>query len=158
MKPFILFLRNLSGFFKRIRFWWEMPNFLTKNKNKGNFHHKFKDKINSPSENVKEIGIKPSKELRVYLEDEELSLLSELNNTTLSQVFHDFPSFFWILSPVLLVLFISLLLFPIWKDCAIGEESLNLNFAVCSYDSIMKLPINHSSFFIVIINLLFEVL
>ena len=94
MKPFKLFLRNLSGFIKRIRFWWEMPNFLTKNKNKGNFHHKFNDKINSPSENVKEIGIKPSKELRVYLEDEELSLLSELNNTTLSQVFHDFPSFF----------------------------------------------------------------
>ena len=144
-------IRKISELIKRIKFWWEIPDFLARSKKKGSFHIKFFDKINVPSEKVKEKTLKQQKELHIYLEEEELSLLSDLNNSRYSQICHDFPLIFWFLSPVYLLLFFSLLLFPIVIDCVLIKENNNENLVACSYESILKSPISHSFFFKVIL-------
>ena len=151
-------LRSTLEFFKNIKFWWEIPEFINKNRKKGAFHIKYLDKINIPPDKVKEIAVKQQKELHIYLEDEELSLLSELNSSSHSYQSSYIDSYNGIFSLIYLLCVLSLIGFPLINDCLISQYKMmqNYNIVVCGYDSIMESPISHPLFFKVIYFSLFE--
>ncbi len=145
------FVRNILSFLKGIQFWWQMPEFLTRNRKKGAFHIKYFDQLNIPPDRVKEIAFKQKKELNIYLEDEELSFLSGLNSSSTSQISDNFSYMYGLLSIFYSFCFFASIFLPLLSDCIFElKDKYTTHIVVFSYDSIMNAPLNHSLFFKVI--------
>lgn len=149
MNSLIPFPRRLSTFLNNIFFDFKIPDFWEKYRKNFLSYNKYLEKPPLYNDKVKEIPIKPRKELRLYLEEEDLSLLSELNFSSNSFISNDLSYTFDILSYIYFSAFLAIFLVPFLNDCVLDSKESN-SMMFCYYNSIMKSPINHSLFFKVV--------
>lgn len=124
-------------------FWLETPLFFSKNQKNCSFDIKFLDKIQPPQDKVKEIASRKQRELHIFLDEEELSLLSDINLSRNSQIVQNSIKTSLVLSIFSLAFFVSMVIFPVAKDCVYS----NTHPVECSYEATMNSSIRHSLFF-----------